>query len=131
MTSQVAQMLSTRLIRPRGTLVTYHVKLTRPELWQQLLDHVATYLTPGRELTPTLHAQEQAERRGLLLPTVLPEEFVVVEVSPGKCLLRMPYYSGWLCMSINEAGNIVTAYHNAGDDDHATLDSTKYVVGST
>jgi hypothetical protein len=128
----------------QGRPSTYHVKLTRPELWEQLLAHVAAYLIPGRTLRPTLHAQAQAERRGLLLPTVLPTEgVVVVEVSPGKCLLRLPYHghlqrevgarsemvygNGWLCLSVNEAGDIITAYYNAGGDEHTTLDRSRYI----
>lgn len=111
----------------------YHVDVHMP---QGLRTLAAAYLRGyARSFRTTSHVRDRAVEKGFILPSCLPQSAVLIEVtveggSFAKALFRASYDSRTdICFALTRDGFVPTAWFNAKDDNHKTLDVSQYVNG--
>lgn len=103
---------------------TFHRQIGIPQSLQTGLN--------GRRLSYSSHAQEEARKDNVKLPTRLPTEAVLVEVETVngvavKYLYRYRYDAQQdLVLAITTDGHVKTVWVNQAKDLHRTLDTRKY-----
>lgn len=120
-----AQKTAQPLSIPAGE-VTYHKDVGLPKEFEKP--------SPGMFLRYGGHSQERAAEKGLRLPARLPSEFQLIEVTMLKYrvikwTIRFPLTSEWdIVLVVTPDGFVKTAWPNAANDLHRTLDRSKYAL---
>jgi hypothetical protein len=113
-------------------MAVYHKDVFFPKSLKNLV--LGAVASLGGHYTPTPHAAERAEQKGVALPPVLPKWCEVIEatVERGqlqKFLVRFRVPDGPdLVMSLTTDGRALTVYPNGRTDRHCTLDRSKYAT---
>lgn len=94
---------------------------------------------PGHPLHYSVHATNEARKdRADALPRLLPPTFTLIELEANdsnqvvKWVVRIPCHTRrqnkWLdlVVAVQPDGTVRTAWLNCADDDHRTLDETRY-----